>query len=270
MKHIKFYEQFILLNEKDLYKKSNFYHITLKKNLQSFKNGADWKIADNHSSNDSKSQGGGIYLFDTEENLDAWIENKKLDDMMLEFNIELNPEYFEVDSELMNFNSVTKRTKSSWGVYWQNLLDTINELNFNVYYIQNVFDDNIKLEKINKQDIYNKWKYSMYELKEQPVFILSKDELSENDIEIIDNNMTYIDVKSSKNIGFFNFYSFGGGDQEQINKSMESLKKIGIYQKFNEKILQISHAFRYKGPVIYFSRYKIRNEDGSWGKWQNK
>jgi hypothetical protein len=97
---------------------------------------------------------------------------------------------------------------------------------------------------------------------------VSKDELIFSDISIEDAGPDGIKIKSKKEIGYFQLYPLTD-ESEDLRDSMESLKKFGIYQKFNQEILPKSNAFRYKGPIIYPKRYKIKDDNGNWGEWIN-
>jgi hypothetical protein len=261
MKYIKLFEDF-KINES--FTDSNFYHISFKNLLDSFKKGVDYKKID--SSESSKSQGGGLYLF-SEENITLhWSkeENDNKHSLLLEFNIPKKSEYLEVDVELMNYT--IEERKSYWHIYWETFLDVLNNFNLNYYYINKDENDLIKIENNNKKikdNIIN-----VIRNKDYSIFVVSKDELIFSDISIEDAGPDGIKIKSKKEIGYFQLYPLTD-ESEDLRDSMESLKKFGIYQKFNQEILPKSNAFRYKGPIIYPKRYKIKDDNGNWGEWIN-
>jgi hypothetical protein len=237
-----------------------FYHVTLKKNLESIKRGVDYKKI--QGSDSSSSQGGGLYLF-AEENLAIhWANttNKGIPDVLLEFSV-TDPEYLEVDVELMNY-SESKR-ESYWRIYWNTFLEVLDSFKLNYYYVT---ADESELIKIDKKDIVN-----IYSSNKSLVFVVSKDDdLSLSDLDIIDDAHEGIKIQSKKQVGYFYLYALGNYTYN-IRDSMISLKKFGIYQKFNQKILPKSNAFRYKGPIIYPNRYKVKDDSGNWGDWiENK
>lgn len=238
------------------FQNKHYYHVTFKENLESIKKGVDYKkIKGSQSAN---SQGGGLYLF-SEENLAIhWSDtmNDGRATLLLEFNI-TNSEYLEVDTELMNYSE--GKRESYWRIYWNTFLEVLDNFKLNFYYITG---DESELIKIDKKDIVN-----IYSSNKHLVFIVSKDsDLSLSDLDIIDEANEGIKIQSKKQIGYFNLYALGD-EAYNIRDSMLSLKKFGIYQKFNEKLLPKSSAFRYKGPILYPKRYKVKDDNGNWGEW---
>jgi len=263
LKYVKLFEEF-KINES--FVDNNFYHISFKNLLDPFKKGVDYKKID--SSDSSKSQGGGLYLFSEEDITLHWSKevNDNKHSLLLEFSVPKKSEYLEVDVELMDYPKSSEESKHKWYIYWETFLDVLNNFNLNYYYINKDLNNLTKIENNNKKikdNIIN-----VIGKKDYSIFVISKDELIFSDINIEESGTDGVKIKSKKEIGYFQLYALtdmSGG----LRDSMESLKKFGIYQKFNQDILPKSNAFRYKGPIIYPNRYKIKDDNGNWGEWIN-
>ena len=73
LKYVKLFEEF-KINES--FVDNNFYHISFKNLLDPFKKGVDYKKID--SSDSSKSQGGGLYLFSEEDKMSILLQKSSL------------------------------------------------------------------------------------------------------------------------------------------------------------------------------------------------
>ena len=281
-RYVKFFEEF-----KQLKEISKFYKIGSKTHIDSLlKNGLDWRITKDFASPDSLSQGGGIYFFDTEETTIAWAEdNAKNDDLLIEVETELNPDYFEVDTELMNFTPETKSASNPWKIFWGCFLKNLikNKKSYKLYLLKIDIDDDFELEQIDfsEESIVNSYVKYVSKKSDKSVknilFVLSKDNLKKEDIKIkfethtASDTISFFSLKSDKNIAYFSLYSMNGGNQTEITKSLESIKNFDllIYKDFNSELLTKSSAFRYKGPIIKNFRYKLKDKKGNWGNWKS-
>lgn len=268
-----------LLNEQSsvgglkLNKKNKFYHLTSKKNLDSFlKKGIS---SSTQSQDASKSQGGGFYVWDTEKSAITWKNATpgNLGDLLLEFELTFSPKYFEIDTELMTFNPESSKRESGFLLYWNTFLDVLKKFrNLNFYYIEDITDSPISLEKISVDNI-DSFYVKAVKGRHDYMFIVSSDDISADDLDIETEGDT-VDflvnvISKNKNIGYFKLYPLSMY-QYDLTKSMESLKKFKIQEKFNEELILHSRAFRYKGPVEYPIRWKIMDENGSWSNWQQQ
>lgn len=260
MLYLKLYEDFVL---EKLNQVTKFYHKTGKEHLESLLNGIDPKKTEVFSSNDSKSQGGGFYVYTDLEVCKKWSGNLK-NAIIIEIEAVLNLTNFEIDYEL-GFREVDNKQMKP-AEYYKILFNTTKDMcsknNLNFYRIDFIQGDE------EKQKINNLVKVT--EPNWGNIFVLSEDELTKDDINLnwYLEDVDYYIVSSQKNIGWFHIVPPGGGLKKAEYESMKSLDKFGIKKEFESKVFDSCIAFKYRGPVVRPTKYMIE-ENGNWSEWIN-
>jgi len=230
----------------------SFYHLTKKENLKSLLAGIDPK---KNVGAHSKSQGGGFYVFSSEEAALEWKGGKSAD-ALIEMRSKLNSENFDVEFELHGLD---------FHEFWNEFLSTILELNLKMYVVEKIeynADDNVEDFSLRPFKKEEKFKVALD-------YIVSKQNIDKSDIEWKFEFSTDLGFgyPSGEKIGWFRIGSFIG-DSTELKYMFSSLEKFEFIDKFKEKILGKSKALRYVGPRIKPSRYKLKEND-KWGDWKN-